>query len=92
MAASATPEPTSADQEIKRRSRRRLIGALALGALAVVFLPMIFDSEPKNPGTARGVREISVKIPSKDDQAPLAAPSSNPAPALAPSAPPAATP
>lgn len=90
MAASATPEPTSADQEIKRRSRRRLIGALALGALAVVFLPMIFDNEPKGPGAARGTREISVKIPSKEEQAPLAAPSSAPAASSAPATPAAA--
>lgn len=32
---------------IKKRARRRLVGAIALVLLIVVFLPMILDSEPK---------------------------------------------
>lgn len=33
---------------LKRRGRRRLIGAIALVLLAVIVLPMVFDPEPKS--------------------------------------------
>jgi DedD protein len=33
--------------QLKKRARRRLVGAVALVLLIVVFLPMILDSEPK---------------------------------------------
>src|SRR5260370_42369945 len=42
----------------KQRARRRLVGALALVAAAVIVLPMRLDSHPK-PGTA----DISNDIP-----------------------------
>jgi DedD protein len=71
----ATPAPTEAS-EIRRRGRRRLIGAVALVVLAVVFVPMILDSEPR-PKRA----EPSLEIPAKDKVAPL------PAPAVVPKAP-----
>jgi DedD protein len=40
---------TISDEELqlKKRARRRLVGAVALVLLIVVFLPMILDSEPK---------------------------------------------
>lgn len=45
----------------KKRARRRLIGAVALALAAVIGLPMVLDSEPKqNPD------DISIQIPSKD--------------------------
>ena len=64
----ATPASTDAS-EIRRRGRRRLIGAIALVVLAVVFVPMILDSEPrpKRP-------EASLEIPPKDKVAPLPPP------------------
>jgi DedD protein len=54
---------TISDEEIqlKRRARRRLIGAIVLVTAMVVVLPMVLDSEPKPVG-----REISVRIPSPD--------------------------
>jgi DedD protein len=54
---------TISDEEIqlKRRARRRLIGAIVLVTAIVVVLPMVLDSEPKPVG-----REISVRIPSPD--------------------------
>ena len=54
---------TISDEEIqlKRRARRRLIGAVVLVTAIVVVLPMVLDSEPKPVG-----REISVRIPSPD--------------------------
>ncbi len=54
---------TISDEEyqLKRRARRRLIGAIVLVTAIVVVLPMVLDSEPKPVG-----REISVSIPSPD--------------------------
>lgn len=54
---------TISDEEIqlKRRARRRLIGAIVLVTAIVVILPMVLDSEPKPVG-----RDIAVRIPSPD--------------------------
>lgn len=51
------------DDEIslKRRARRRLIGAGALAIVIVVLLPMVLDSEPKLVG-----QDIELRIPDKD--------------------------
>ena len=51
MAAPATTEAS----EIRRRGRQRLIGAVALVLLLVVFVPMVLDSEPR---PARTIPEI----------------------------------
>ena len=47
---------------LKRRGRRRLVGAIALVLAAVIVLPMVFDSEPKNTAPP-----VSVRIPSEDE-------------------------
>ncbi len=47
---------------LKRRGRRRLVGAVALVLLAVVVLPMVFDSEPR-----RGAPAVSVRVPGEDE-------------------------
>ena len=47
---------------LKRRGRRRLVGAIALVLAAVIVLPMVFDSEPR-----LGAPAVSVRIPSEDD-------------------------
>jgi DedD protein len=47
--------------QLKRRARRRLIGAIVLVAIIIVVLPMVLDSEPKPVS-----REITVQIPSPD--------------------------
>ena len=41
-------------ETLKRRGRRRLVGAVALVLAAVIVLPMVFDPEPR--GTAAGQR------------------------------------
>ena len=46
---------------LKRRARRRLVGAIALVVLAVVVLPIILDQKPR-----RGPQELTVQIPSQD--------------------------
>lgn len=73
--AAKQPEVTATEVELKRRGRKRLIGAITLGLLAIVFLPMIFDSEPKRGGGNLKTQEISVQVPAKEGQPPLAAPS-----------------
>jgi DedD protein len=47
--------------QLKRRARRRLIGAVVLVTAIIVVLPMVLDSEPKAPG-----QEVAVRIPSPD--------------------------
>ena len=64
----ATTASTEAS-EIRRRGRRRLIGAIVLVVLAVVFVPMILDSEPKRP---QG--QLSLDIPPKENAPPLPQP------------------
>jgi DedD protein len=49
---------------LKRRGRRRLVGAVALVLLAVIVLPMAFDPEPR-----RNVPPVSVKVPGEDETA-----------------------
>ncbi len=50
-----------AHSELKRRARRRLVGAIALALAAVIVLPMVMDHEPRVPA-----QDIQVRIPSKD--------------------------
>ena len=47
---------------LKRRGRRRLVGAIALVLAAVIVLPMVFDSEPRS-----GAPPVSVRIPGEDE-------------------------
>ena len=49
-------------ETLKRRGRRRLVGALALILAAVIVLPMVFDPEPRGSGSS-----VSVRIPPEDE-------------------------
>jgi len=72
-------------EALKRRGRRRLVGAVALVLAAVIVLPMVFDPEPRP--TSSGV---SVRIPGEGETSftPKPAPQVQPAPpAAAPVAP-----
>ena len=62
MASTASSEAS----EIRRRGRRRLIGAIAIAVLLVVFVPMILDSESRGPRSGP-----STDIPNPDKAAPL---------------------
>ena len=66
-------------ETLKRRGRRRLVGAVALVLAAVIVLPMVFDPEPKNAPAP-----VTVRIPD-ENQAPFQ-------PKLPPKAPPKAAP
>jgi DedD protein len=49
-------------ETLKRRGRRRLVGAVALVLAAVIVLPMVFDPEPRG-----GAPAVSVRIPGEDE-------------------------
>lgn len=53
---------------LKKRARRRLIGAVAVALLAAIVLPMVMDHEPAPP-----LKDIQVRIPSPDEGADLKA-------------------
>jgi DedD protein len=57
-----TDAPLDGQLELKKRSRRRLVGAAALALLAAVVLPMVMDHEPRQPA-----QDIQVRIPSQDN-------------------------
>lgn len=67
--------------EIKKRARRRLVGAVAVALAAAIVLPMVMDQEPKPLG-----QDIQIRIPSQDQPA-LPAPKFTPAPEAAATAP-----
>jgi DedD protein len=54
---------TVSDEELqlRKRARRRLIGAVALVVAAIVILPMLLDSKPEERS-----QEIDIRIPSED--------------------------
>ena len=56
-----TDSSPDADLQLKKRARRRLVGAVALALLAVIVLPMVMDREPR-PAS----QDIQVRIPSQD--------------------------
>jgi DedD protein len=89
MASPASPEAS----DIRRRGRQRLIGAIAIAVLLVVFVPMILDSEPRSARPAP-----VLEIPSRQNPPALPVPAptpdpakSAPAPAAEPARAPAAT-
>ncbi len=86
--------------QIKKKARRRLVGAVAFAALAALVLPMVMDQEPKPPA-----QEVEIHIPGQDGKpfqpslaavpvpqevpppsAPVVAPSPVPVPVTAPQA------
>ena len=62
--------------ELKKRARRRLVGAVALALTAAIVLPMVMDHEPK-PLT----QDIQIRIPSQDAANASRPVASRPAPA-----------
>lgn len=55
---SESPDP---QLQLKKRARRRLVGAVAFAGLAAVVLPMVMDEEPKRP-----IQEVQIRIPGQD--------------------------
>jgi DedD protein len=54
-------QQTDDELNLRRKARRRLIGAVALTLAVVVILPMVLDSEPKSTGN-----NIDLSIPDPD--------------------------
>lgn len=75
----ATPNPETS--EIRRKGRQRLIGAVTLVLLAVVFVPMLLDPEPR-----KDRKEPVLAIPPKEGATPLPAPAAPKSAAVAPKA------
>ena len=50
-----------AQLQLKKRARRRLVGAIAFAGLAAVVLPMVMDEEPKQQ-----VQDVQIRIPGQE--------------------------
>lgn len=48
--------------QLKKKARRRLVGAIAFAGLAAVILPMIMDEEPKQQ-----IQDVQIRIPGQDE-------------------------
>ena len=57
------PEAEDAQLEIKKRARRRLVGAIALSLFAATIFPLVMDHDP-----GPMVQDIEIKIPGEDDR------------------------
>ena len=67
--------------QLRKRARRRLVGAIALAILAAIFLPMVFDDQAKPVGN------VQIQIPDEKTASPFQPeiqPASAPAPVTAP--------
>lgn len=64
---------TASPDDLKKRARRRLVGAIALALTAAIVLPMVMDKEPRSAHP-----DLDIKIPAQDNslQAPAAKTSS----------------
>jgi DedD protein len=56
-------ESSDPQLHLKKKARRRLVGAVAIAGLAAVVLPMVMDEEPK-----QAVQDIQIRIPGQDQQ------------------------
>ncbi|MDR1351296.1 MAG: SPOR domain-containing protein [Zoogloeaceae bacterium] len=74
-----------AQQELKKKARRRLVGAIAFAAFAALALPLVMVSEPQTPE-----QDVEIRLPDPNTAAALPLPdaaSATPAIPLAPSEP-----
>lgn len=52
-----------AQLQVKKRARRRLVGAVAFAAIATIVLPVVMDQEPRLP-----VQDVDIRIPGQDEK------------------------
>lgn len=79
-------EENDAQLQLKKRARRRLVGAVAFVSVVAVVLPMVMDHEPRQV-----VQDVEIRIPGQDEkpfapkfaEAPVAKPAEKP-PIVAP--------
>ena len=62
--------PPSTEHDLKRRARRRLIGAVALTLMAVIVLPLLLEDEPP-PASSLVVRMAAAPEPAPEQAAQL---------------------
>ena len=62
MADRIVENPDQIVDEMKRKARRRLVGAIVLALAAAILLPMLLEKEPRPLGD-----DVSVKIPPVDE-------------------------
>ena len=56
-------EDNDAQLQLKKRARRRLVGAVAFASVVAVVLPMIMDHQPR-----QAVPEVEIRIPGQDEK------------------------
>lgn len=56
-------EDTDVQLQLKKRARRRLVGAVAFVSVVAVALPMVMDHEPRQP-----VQDVEIRIPGQDEK------------------------
>ena len=56
-------EDTDVQLHIKKRARRRLVGAVAFVSVVAVVLPMVMDHEPRQT-----VQDVEIRIPGQDEK------------------------
>ena len=56
-------EETDVQLQIKKRARRRLVGAIAFVSVVAVVLPMVMDHQPRQV-----VQDVEICIPGQDEK------------------------
>jgi DedD protein len=56
-------EDNDAQSQLKKRARRRLVGAVAFASVVAVVLPMVMDHQPR-----QAVDEVEIRIPGQDEK------------------------
>jgi DedD protein len=56
-------DDNDAQSQLKKRARRRLVGAVVFASVVAVVLPMVMDHEPRQV-----VQEVEIRIPGQDDK------------------------
>ena len=56
-------EDNDAQSQLKKRARRRLVGAVTCASVVAVVLPMLMDHQPRQV-----VDEVEIRIPGQDDK------------------------
>ncbi len=57
-------EDNDTQLQLKKRARRRLIGAIFFVSVVAVVLPLVMDQEPRQP-----VQDVDIRIPGQNDKA-----------------------
>lgn len=56
-------EETDAQLQVKKRARRRLVGAVAFVSVVALVLPMVMDHQPRQV-----VQDVEIRIPGQDEK------------------------